>query len=93
MMLSGESPPYSLRADVERLAFSAVWELTPDIEEVGVTFHKSIIKSRAALTYEAAQNIIDDQSQTDQVATSLRLLMKASKVLRKRRCVLAAALR
>lgn len=76
---------------MERLAFSAVWEVTPDIEEVSVTFHKSIIKSRAALTYEAAQNMIDDRSQTDEVATSLRLLMRASKVLRKRRCAPAPA--
>lgn len=34
----------SLRADVERLAFSVLWEMTPDARTVGVRFTKSVIK-------------------------------------------------
>jgi exoribonuclease R len=75
----------SLREGVDRLAFSVIWELTPDAEPVSVQFTKSIIKSRAALTYQAAQNRIVDKKDTDAVTTSLRLLMRIAKVLRKRR--------
>jgi exosome complex exonuclease DIS3/RRP44 len=35
----------SLRADVERLAFSVLWEMTPDACTVGVRFTKSVIRS------------------------------------------------
>jgi len=45
----------SLRPYVERLAFSAIWELTPDAEIVNVRFTKSVIASKAAFTYEEAQ--------------------------------------
>jgi RNB domain len=76
----------SLRADVERLAFSVIWEVTPEVQPVRVEYTKSIIRSRAALTYEQAQVRIDDAAQTDEVTTSLRLLMKVAKVGRKRRC-------
>ena len=77
----------SLRADVERLAFSVLWELDQDAQPVSVRFTKSIIRSRAALTYEAAQNRIDGRD-TDDVTTGLRLLMKIAKILRQRRCAL-----
>jgi len=51
----------SLRSNVERFAFSVVWELTPDAEEVSVEFFKSIIKSRHSFTYAEAQLRIDDR--------------------------------
>ena len=34
----------SLRADVERLAFSVLWEITEDARVIGVRFTKSVIK-------------------------------------------------
>ena len=45
----------SLRGGVERFAFSCVWEMTKEADIVSTKFHKSIIKSRAAMTYEMAQ--------------------------------------
>ncbi len=48
-------------------------------------FHKSIIRSRSAMTYEQAQNKIDDPSDNDVLAKSLRILLKLSKTLKRRR--------
>lgn len=48
-------------------------------------FHKSIIKSKAALTYEEAQIIIDDKSKNDTIAVSLRGLNMLAKILKQRR--------
>jgi RNB domain len=76
----------SLRADVERLAFSVIWEMTPDAQPLSTTFTKSIIRSRAALTYEAAQNRIDGPDDGDEVTAALRLLMCVAKILRRQRC-------
>jgi len=50
----------SLRPFVERLAFSTIWEMTPDGEIVNVRFTKSVIASKAAFTYEEAQIRKDD---------------------------------
>jgi exosome complex exonuclease DIS3/RRP44 len=52
---------------VERLAFSAIWEMTPQAEVVSVRFTKSVIASRAALTYAEAQTRIDDERMHDEV--------------------------
>ena len=75
----------SLRGGVERFAFSCVWEITKEAEIVSTKFHKSIIKSRAAMTYEEAQNRIDDEKDQSSVTTSLRILMKLSKVMKQKR--------
>ncbi|XP_054270094.1 exosome complex exonuclease RRP44 [Macrosteles quadrilineatus] len=75
----------SLRGNEERFAFSCIWEITHDANIVKTTFHKSIILSRAALTYEEAQLRIDDPSQNDDIAKSLRGLNKLAKILKKRR--------
>lgn len=48
-------------------------------------FHKSIIRSRSAMTYEAAQNRIDDVNDDSAIAASLRILLKLSKILKNRR--------
>lgn len=45
----------SLRPYVERLAFSVIWEMTEDAEIVDIKFTKSVIASKEAFTYEAAQ--------------------------------------
>ena len=70
----------SLRPFVERLAFSVIWvstldlspvcrsdlqELTPEAEIVNVRFAKSVIASKEAFTYEAAQLRKDDKSVLD----------------------------
>lgn len=52
----------SLRKNVDRLAFSVIWTLTADADIIDTKFHKSLIRSSDALTYEEAQNKIDDLS-------------------------------
>ena len=44
-----------------RYAFSVIWELNGDAEIQNVKFCKSLIHSRAALTYQKAQEMIDDE--------------------------------
>ena len=76
----------SLREGVNRLAFSVVWEMNPKTYEIlDVRFHRSVIRSSAALTYAEAQARIDDQGCNDSVTRSLRMLMGLSKHLRARR--------
>jgi exosome complex exonuclease DIS3/RRP44 len=75
----------SLRGGVERFAFSCVWEITKDAEILSTNFHKSIIKSRAAMTYEMAQNRIDDPEDNDAVTLGLRRLLELSRILKRRR--------
>ncbi|KIK00978.1 hypothetical protein K443DRAFT_678766 [Laccaria amethystina LaAM-08-1] len=64
----------SLRPFVERLAFSAIWEMTPEAEIVNVSFTKSVIASKAAFTYDEAQIRKDDPHQQDELTQSIRLL-------------------
>uniref|UniRef100_A0A1I7X728 RNB domain-containing protein n=1 Tax=Heterorhabditis bacteriophora TaxID=37862 RepID=A0A1I7X728_HETBA len=69
-----------------RYAFSVIWTMTNDAEIVHTKFHKSLICSKAALTYEEAQELIDNgSSSTDEVTAGLRGLMKLAKLLRERR--------
>ena len=75
----------SLRGKVERFAFSCIWEMTPDAEKVSTKFHKSIIRSRKAMTYEEAQNKIDNSKDNDPVTLGLRVLLKLSKILKQKR--------
>ncbi|PWN47632.1 RNB-domain-containing protein [Violaceomyces palustris] len=75
----------SLRPYVERLAFSAVWEMTPDADIVSVRFFKSVIASKAAFTYEEAQLRKDDKSKTDEITKSIRLLNSLAIKLKKKR--------
>lgn len=75
----------SLRGGEERFAFSCVWEIDENANIVNTKFHKSIIKSKKAMTYEEAQLIIDDETQQHDIAESLRNLNKLAKILKKRR--------
>lgn len=75
----------SLRGNVERFAFSCIWELDENANTVTTKFHKSVIKSKDALTYEQAQLKIDDKNINDDIAKSLRQLNKLAKLLKKRR--------
>ncbi|KAI9179099.1 exosome catalytic subunit dis3 [Blastocladiella emersonii ATCC 22665] len=75
----------SLRSNVDRLAFSCLWEMTHDAEIVKVKYVKSIIHSKASFTYEEAQRRIDDPRCTDEVTEGVRNLNKLAKQLRARR--------
>lgn len=75
----------SLRDKEERFAFSCIWELDPHANIINTKFCKSIICSRQAMTYEEAQLKIDDATQQDAIAVSLRELNKLAKNLKKKR--------
>ena len=64
----------SLRPIVERLAFSAIWEMTPEGEIVSTRFTKSVIASKEAFTYQAAQDRKDNMSLQDPLTEGIRLL-------------------
>src|SRR5262249_30426448 len=49
----------SLKADEDRLAFSAVFEINAKAEVLSRTFTKSIIRSKKRFTYEEAQGVLD----------------------------------
>ncbi|KAG6861108.1 hypothetical protein C0995_003837 [Termitomyces sp. Mi166 len=72
----------SLRPYVERLAFSCIWEMTPDAEIVNVRFTKSVIASKAAFTYEEAQLRKDDTNLNDELTEGIRLLNKLAQKLK-----------
>ncbi|KAI4518003.1 RNB-domain-containing protein [Schizophyllum commune Loenen D] len=80
----------SLRPFVERLAFSAIWELTPEAEIVNVRFTKSVIASKAAFTYEEAQIRKDDVHQQDALTNSIRLLNSLAIKLKAKRMAAGA---
>lgn len=75
----------SLRGNEERFAFSCIWEMDRDAKIIETKFHKSIIRSRQAMTYEEAQLKIDDQTQQDSIAKSLRGLNDLAKKLKAKR--------
>lgn len=75
----------SLRGGVERFAFSCVWKIDHEANIIETKYFKSVIKSKQAMTYEEAQLIIDDPTQTHDIAQSLRNLNKLAKILKKRR--------
>uniref|UniRef100_A0A8B9JT41 Protein DIS3 homolog n=1 Tax=Astyanax mexicanus TaxID=7994 RepID=A0A8B9JT41_ASTMX len=75
----------SLRSNVERLAFSCIWEMNHNAEILNTRFCKSIINSKASLTYAEAQMRIDDAGMNDDITTSLRGLNKLAKILKAQR--------
>lgn len=83
----------SLRANVERLAFSAIMRLDNVGNVLDSKYGRSVIKSKAALTYQQAQERIDkgrtmlggDESSIDNVTKSLLGLASIAKKLRERR--------
>ncbi|ONL93262.1 Exosome complex exonuclease RRP44 homolog A [Zea mays] len=76
----------SLRADVERLAFSVIWEMTPDADVISTRYTKSVIKSCAAMSYVEAQARMDDSRLVDPLTVDLRNLNSLAKIMRQRRC-------
>ncbi|CAM0142112.1 unnamed protein product [Umbelopsis sp. WA50703] len=75
----------SLRSNVERLAFSCIWEMNEKAEIINVDFTKSIIKSKFSFTYEEAQNRIDDEFMQDDVTKGIRVLNGIAKKLKQKR--------
>ncbi|XP_072114895.1 exosome complex exonuclease RRP44 [Mobula birostris] len=75
----------SLRSNVERFAFSCIWEMTHSAEILSTKFTKSVINSKASLTYAEAQMRIDDENMSDEVTKGLRRLNKLAKILKKKR--------
>lgn len=76
----------SLVEHQDRLAFSAIWTIRKSTAEVlDVKFTRSIINSKASLTYEKAQSMIDDKSNNGILHKSLRGLNELAKKLKKKR--------
>ncbi|KAK9457241.1 hypothetical protein V1511DRAFT_455280 [Dipodascopsis uninucleata] len=75
----------SLKPNVERFAFSAIWEMTQQGDIVSTNFTKSVIKSKEAFSYEQAQLRIDDKTQKDPLTESMRILLRLSKILKQKR--------
>ena len=76
----------SLVGGKERLAFSVLWEMNPQTYEIlNVEYTKSVIKSKAALTYEKANNIIHDHNDQSDLAKGIRYLNNIAKHLKQQR--------
>jgi len=75
----------SLREKVDRVAFSVMWEITPEAEIKSTEFCRTVICSRRAFTYGEAQQRIDDKSLDDDITQSLRALNSIAKQLRSMR--------
>lgn len=73
----------SLRPHEDRLAFSAVFEITKDARVVGEWYGQTIINSDRRFAYEEAQEVLD-KHQGDYLA-ELSIMMELSRILRKRR--------
>ena len=80
----------SLKPYVERYSFSVLWELDNNADIVNASFTKSVIRSREAFSYEAAQLRIDDKNQKDELTQGMRHLMQLSKKLRAKRMAAGA---
>uniref|UniRef100_A0A8C6Y5L9 Protein DIS3 homolog n=1 Tax=Naja naja TaxID=35670 RepID=A0A8C6Y5L9_NAJNA len=68
-----------------RFAFSCIWEMNQNAEILATRFTKSVINSKASLTYAEAQMKIDSATLKDDITTSLRGLNRLAKILKKHR--------
>ena len=76
----------SLVGKKERLAFSVLWEFDKNNLEIkNVKYGKSVIKSMTALTYEQAQNILNDKNDNSKMATSIKILDIITRDLKRKR--------
>lgn len=75
----------SLRENEEKLSFSCIWNIHSKSGQIlNTKFTKSIINSKAALTYAEAQLKIDSNEE-DEVSRSLRRLNSLAKILKAKR--------
>jgi exosome complex exonuclease DIS3/RRP44 len=76
----------SLVGNRERLAFSVLWEVEKNsLEIIDVKFTKSVIKSKAAMTYQQANERLNDKNDNSEITISIRNLNKIAKHLRNKR--------
>ena len=76
----------SLVGNRERLAFSVLWEMDKNtLDIIDVKFTKSVIKSKAALTYKQANDRMQDKNDNSDVTQGIRNLNKIAKHLRNKR--------
>lgn len=73
----------SLRPNEDRLAFSAVFEMTPEAQLVNEWYGQTIINSDRRFAYEEAQAVLDTGS--GDYHTELTTMMTLGRLLRKRR--------
>jgi ribonuclease R len=73
----------SLKADEDRLAFSAIFKMNKQGEVLDRKFAKSVICSNRRFTYEEAQEILDNQS--GEYLKELNVLRDLARVMRKSR--------
>eukprot|EP01039_Chlorochromonas_danica_P002768 gene2768-3022_t len=82
----------SLRAAEDHLTFSVLWEIDGEGNIVDASFCKSVIHSRAAMSYAEAQEVLDRPPGPNEPDThlSLRLLARFARILRARRIAAGA---
>ncbi|MBY0472705.1 ribonuclease R [Patescibacteria group bacterium] len=73
----------SLKADEDRLAFSAIFNITTKGEVLSRRFEKTIIRSNKRFTYEQAQEILDGKVSAPEYAPALNTLWSIAQILRK----------
>ena len=76
----------SLKGNLDRYAFSVLWEVTDNAIIVDVQFHKTLIHSIGALTYQQAQSLIDQPDDPNDVhACAVKRLAMLARKFRKKR--------
>jgi len=73
----------SLKPNVDRLAYSILFEMDESANMIDYTIKKTVIHSDVRFTYQTAQDVIDDKE--GELVTELLLLDKLSKILREKR--------
>ena len=73
----------SLKPNVDRLAYSILFEMDEKANLLDYTINKTVIHSDVRFTYQTAQDVIDNKE--GKLVTELLLLDKLSKILRKKR--------
>ncbi len=73
----------SLRPNEDRLAFSGVFEMTPEAEIKNAWYGQSIIHSNKRFSYEEAQNVLDQED--GPYLKELQILMDLGRKLRQKR--------
>jgi ribonuclease R len=73
----------SLRPDEDRLAFSAIFELSPEAEVVDAWYGQTVIHSDKRFSYQDAQKILDDGA--GEYYDELNTMMNLGRKLRKKR--------
>lgn len=73
----------SLRPNEDRLAFSAIFELTPEARIVNAWYGQTVIHSNKRFSYEDAQEVVTNQA--GEFLAELNQLMTLSRILRQKR--------